>query len=895
MISAKKTVVTMILLIALFVQSFSTGIYSVSAIEPEYKGELRWDFLDGTENFAVYKDNGTVSIEHGNNAININIESIDSNKNVGIQYAHEFDIDRKYHDYIIFKADLPENIKKISAYLYDSSSASYKFGWGNNDNSIQAGITSGTNIYALKLNEAHIGSGKPDTEVTDGTYNKLELRFTVAESLTEEVITIDWIAFSKYNYGAVMCNGINANSSSVGDKIGPSIINSIVIDEENLILPTAQETYSECQIYESTYNDFENQFAAAEVSYNNDYTDATLVYNIIDKNNYKLLDITVNAKKDSTETTRSYRIKISPKPDPVPTIVINDCAYSSGVLTFSGYVIDSAGEESIPDELLLVMAYSQNEGIGNNGQNLKVWKTTMTDENGEFSDSILIRDDETADQLYDMEVAFCAAGTIQTEHVIYYNNKCIKTLVSDMSTKTDGLFTYMTNGLNKPAFESLGVAFDKYDDYQISEQQIINNNTKVYQSKVNVENVVEIVNGTLLAYSSKKATNDTTLISTLDDFDKNVIKIKLNSDTLPSFSQLDNSRKKTIISHFKSNLKTADYDNWFEFKNTLLESMLLEYITTQRSSAAVKKIILDNKDIILYGKTTDDSDIIAALESETKDSPDDATTYLLNEQKGAIIADSTSLLTKIKEALVATGGIVSEGEGDTIGTGTGTGTGSGTGSGSKDSFVVSGNGKADDTNKDEGKKEDTIINVPEKSSFSDLKNYEWADTAINYLSRKGIVSGTGDGLFEPSRAVTREEFTKLLCESFELQGTEDDIIFTDIPQNAWYKDYVSCAVFNGIINGISENLFGSGKQITREDMAVMICRALKAVNKEINSESVKFFDYDQTSDYAKESVGLLASEGIVNGIGNGNFGPKDVASRAEAAVIIYRCIELSGL
>ena len=171
MLNIKKTIISAFLLIAILVQSFSVGILHVGATEEGYKGELRWDFIDGAEGYAVYRDNGTVSVSQGDDALNVNITTIASGKNAGIQYNQEFEIDRRYHDYIIFQADLPADISKISAYLYDSTQSNYKFGWGNNDNSIQAGITSGSNIYAFKLNEAHIASGKPDTAVTDGTYN----------------------------------------------------------------------------------------------------------------------------------------------------------------------------------------------------------------------------------------------------------------------------------------------------------------------------------------------------------------------------------------------------------------------------------------------------------------------------------------------------------------------------------------------------------------------------------------------------------------------------------------------------------------------------------------------------------------------------------------------------
>ena len=52
-----------------------------------------------------------------------------------------------------------------------------------------------------------------------------------------------------------------------------------------------------------------------------------------------------------------------------------------------------------------------------------------------------------------------------------------------------------------------------------------------------------------------------------------------------------------------------------------------------------------------------------------------------------------------------------------------------------------------------------------------------------------------------------------------------------------------------------------------------------------------FEDFDSVSNYAKNAVSFAEANGIVKGMGDGNFHPKDSATRAEAAVIIYNAIE----
>ena len=888
--NTKKSSLSIIMILTLLVQLIS-GTMLVSADNNDYTGEVRWDFIDGKDGASLFKESATDSatLAHEDDALKINAQSVTKGKAVGFGLTDIFTLDTDIHKYLVIKADLPANITKISAYLYQNGALAYS--WENNENALFAGIAEGENLYALKL-DASRKSGTTNA-VADGTYSKVEVRFRCGKTSdasafpSDEVLSIDYVAFSSYNKGVVL-TGSSTTEFTTGTEEKPSIIDGINVNDETITLPTETEGYSITELYSLTYEELDEHLNNMYVSYADGYSDPSISYKITDKTEYKLLDITAKGIKDLVEYTRSYRIKVVPIPDPAPTITINECTYNNKTLTFSGYVMNGRGDDYIRNEDVLIMAYNKENGMGNNGQNLNVWKMLTTDENGEFSGSVMIRDYEVANQLYTLEVAFCSSGSVTYEDVTYYNDTCVNALVADMATKTDGVFAYMTSGSNKVIFESMGVSFDKYESHNASEKTAINNNTKINQSDVTMENVVEIANGTLLAYEAKNVANDTALISILDDYDENVMEITINGDDVSSFSELTPySRKKTVISHFKSNVKTADYDDWFEFKNGIQESMLLEYISTQRSSATVKEIILDNNDIILYGKTTADVDIITALENEKNVSPDDATTYILNQQAGAVFADTNVLLSAIDTALDKTGNTNSKDDSNSSNT-------------IKDSFVVSGGGggggSSSAKDKVEEKPEEKVEEKPEDSFgnnlYLDLKNYEWAEASINYLSELGVVSGVGNGLFEPSRDVTREEFTKLLCEAFKLSDGDREINFTDVPKDAWYKNYVSCAVANGIVNGISDDLFGSGNKITREDMAVMIFRALKCVGKDMNSGAINFNDYNEIADYAQEAVALLAGTGIVNGVGNSNFAPKSAASRAEAAVIIYRCIEL---
>ena len=95
-------------------------------------------------------------------------------------------------------------------------------------------------------------------------------------------------------------------------------------------------------------------------------------------------------------------------------------------------------------------------------------------------------------------------------------------------------------------------------------------------------------------------------------------------------------------------------------------------------------------------------------------------------------------------------------------------------------------------------------------------------------------------------------------------------------------------VEKGIVKGIAGDRFGTGLNITREDMAVM---AYKASGLSKGGDCSGFADYSQISDYAKDAVAAMKEHGIITGRGNNEFAPKAYATRAEAAKIICMLLD----
>ena len=177
--------------------------------------------------------------------------------------------------------------------------------------------------------------------------------------------------------------------------------------------------------------------------------------------------------------------------------------------------------------------------------------------------------------------------------------------------------------------------------------------------------------------------------------------------------------------------------------------------------------------------------------------------------------------------------------------------------------------------------------------FTDIDNVIWAKEAIVYLTEKDIISGKADGLFYPNDNITREEFVKIAVLSFMPESEMGEIVFEDVDMNEWYVEYIAKAYNAGIISGYSEDVFGVGNTITREDIAVILYRIAKQqgiIGEDVISTS--FEDHNDISDYAKIAVATLVDNGIINGRDDGMFAPKSPATRAETAKMVYRLLML---
>ena len=173
-----------------------------------------------------------------------------------------------------------------------------------------------------------------------------------------------------------------------------------------------------------------------------------------------------------------------------------------------------------------------------------------------------------------------------------------------------------------------------------------------------------------------------------------------------------------------------------------------------------------------------------------------------------------------------------------------------------------------------------------KMRFSDMEDAKWALEQVDALCEKGIISGVGDGKFEPHRYVSREEFAKMLCLLGGYEISTTDIPFKDVEPDSWSYPYICTAYKYGMINGVSDVAFSPKTMVNREQAAVMLYRIL-GKDLEETSANFRFDDDNIISAWAKDAVYTLREKGIINGRTSKTFVPSEAMTRVEAAALLF--------
>lgn len=177
-----------------------------------------------------------------------------------------------------------------------------------------------------------------------------------------------------------------------------------------------------------------------------------------------------------------------------------------------------------------------------------------------------------------------------------------------------------------------------------------------------------------------------------------------------------------------------------------------------------------------------------------------------------------------------------------------------------------------------------------RKEFGDVPGH-WAAREIGVLAARGVLGGYPDGSFRPDKTVTRAELASLLAKFLDLKAEGPANAFSDVPPDAWYAPAVAAVKAKGLMAG-AKGQFRPNATLTREELAAVVLRLAGLKEQDL---TVSFRDAQEVAPWARRAVATAAAAGLMRGVGEDRFAPKDEVTRAQAAAILCRVAERLGL
>ncbi len=180
---------------------------------------------------------------------------------------------------------------------------------------------------------------------------------------------------------------------------------------------------------------------------------------------------------------------------------------------------------------------------------------------------------------------------------------------------------------------------------------------------------------------------------------------------------------------------------------------------------------------------------------------------------------------------------------------------------------------------------------PKQDLLTDIQGH-WGKVWIDQAVQLGIVQGYSDRSFQPDKTVSRQELISMLVRALKPSNEATMTDFADQTQiGAWAADAAKSAVQAGWITGYSDGSFRPQAHMTRAELTAVIVRAANLSVK--SGENTGFADDERIPVWARGYAAAAAEGGLIEGRGGNRFVAEGLVTRAEAAVMIVRLLEIT--
>ncbi len=174
------------------------------------------------------------------------------------------------------------------------------------------------------------------------------------------------------------------------------------------------------------------------------------------------------------------------------------------------------------------------------------------------------------------------------------------------------------------------------------------------------------------------------------------------------------------------------------------------------------------------------------------------------------------------------------------------------------------------------------------SDFVDFPN-DWSTGAMTAAVDNGLLGGVGDGRIAPRGEVTRAQMAAIINRAFGAEKQASLSSYSDVAADAWYAVDMAKAVQMGTFSGTGNGLLEPDRAITREEAFSVLARAF-ALEAGDDSSLASFSDGAQVSSWAKGSVSAMVAAGYVNGSDGNRLNPQQTITRAEFAAVMSKIV-----
>lgn len=182
-----------------------------------------------------------------------------------------------------------------------------------------------------------------------------------------------------------------------------------------------------------------------------------------------------------------------------------------------------------------------------------------------------------------------------------------------------------------------------------------------------------------------------------------------------------------------------------------------------------------------------------------------------------------------------------------------------------------------------------IATIP--APFTDIEGH-WAQDYIDIVYTLGYIQGYEDNTFKPNQPISRAEASKLIALWFDKNITDSSCVeglYADVPCTDWYGKYVGYLSDKGVLQGYGEGIFGPGRNITRAE-ALKIMLFAKALQSTNVGDVVNPFSDISAEDWYYSLVMIGYKLSIIQGYQDGTFGPNNSITRAEFTKIFVETL-----